>query len=166
MWTELNRRCDTDMGDHEDVELNPCQIDTFVAELVGQEDGRTLTLQAIDWRTDNTAATDGYALGDRFTAVATYTGTATSSYVKGYTVTADYTGTVSRIALNKVRYVAIFEGTPLEPIVPAESENTAPAQFNWLAIAVPFGIVALVGAGTGAALFMKRRHETTEEESE
>ena len=37
---------------------------------------------------------------------------------------------------------------------------------NWLAIAVPFGIVALVGAGTGAALFMKRRHETTEEESE
>ena len=42
MWTELNRRCDTDMGDHEDVELNPCQIDTFVAELVGQEDGRTL----------------------------------------------------------------------------------------------------------------------------
>ena len=42
MWIELNRRCDTDMGDHEDVELNPCQIDTFVAEIVGQEDGRTL----------------------------------------------------------------------------------------------------------------------------
>ena len=50
--------------------------------------------------------------------------------------------------------------------MPAENENTAPAKFNWLAIAVPFGIVALVGAGTGAALFMKRRHETTEEESE
>lgn len=109
---------------------------------------------------------DGYAVGDRFTAVATYTGTATSSYVKGYTVTADYTGTVSRIALNKVRYVAIFEGTPLEPILPTEDESTGPAQFNWLAIAVPFGIVALVGVGTGAALFMKRRHETTEEESE
>ena len=42
MWIELSRRCDTDMGDGEDVELNPCQIDTFVAELVGQEDGRTL----------------------------------------------------------------------------------------------------------------------------
>lgn len=106
----------------------------------------------------------GY-LGDRFTAVATYTGTATSSYVKGYTVTADYTGTVSRIALNKVRYVAIFEGTPLEPVQPVE-EGATPAQFNWLAIAVPFGIVALVGAGTDAALFMKRRHETSEEESE
>ena len=62
--------------------------------------------------------------------------------------------------------MAIFEGTPLEPILPTEDESTGPAQFNWLVIAVPFGIVALVGAGTGAALFMKRRHETTEEESE
>ena len=33
---------------------------------------------------------DGYAVADRYTAVATYTGSATSSYVKGYTVTADY----------------------------------------------------------------------------
>ena len=71
-----------------------------------EEDGRTLTLQTVNWQTDNTANMDGYAVGDRFTAVATYTGTATSSYVKGYTVTADYTGTVSRIALNKVRYHA------------------------------------------------------------
>ena len=101
-----------------------------------------------------------------FTAVATYTGTATSSYVKGYTVTADYTGTVSRIALNKVRYVAIFEGTPLIPILPDEPEDTAPVQFNWLAIAIPFGLVALVGAGTGAALLIKRRHEAAEEDAE
>ena len=131
-----------------------------------QEDGRTLTLQTINWQTDNTASMDGYALGDRFTAVATYTGTATSSYVKGYTVTADYTGTVSRIALNKVRYVAIFEGTPLEPILPAETEDSAPAQFNWLPIAVPFGVVALAGVGIGAALFMRRRQETTEEDNQ
>ncbi len=49
-------------------------------------------------------------MGDRYTAVATYTGTATSTYVKGYTVTAEYTGTVSRIELNRVHYVVIFEG--------------------------------------------------------
>ena len=105
-------------------------------------------------------------IGDRFTAVATYIGTATSSYVKGYTVTADYTGTVSRIALNKVRYVAIFEGTPLEPVLLGENEAPIPTEFNWLALAIPFGIVALVGAGTGAALFMKRRHENSEEDAE
>ena len=132
-----------------------------------EEDGRTLTLQAIDWRTDNTAATDGYALGDRFTAVATYTGTATSSYVKGYTVTADYTGTVSRIALNKTRYVAIFEGTALQPVTPEPEQGASGvAQFNWAAILVPFGVVALAGAGIGAALFLKRRRETTEEDAE
>ena len=38
-----------------------------------EEDGRTLTLQSIDWQTDNTATADGYAMGDRFTAIATYT---------------------------------------------------------------------------------------------
>lgn len=132
-----------------------------------EEDGRTLTLQAIDWQTDNTASTDGYALGDRFTAVATYTGTATSSYVKGYTVTADYTGTVSRIALNKTRYVAIFEGTALQPVAPEPEQGASGvAQFNWAAILVPFGVVALAGAGIGAALFLKRRRETTEEDAE
>ena len=38
-----------------------------------EENGKTLTLKDIDWQTDNTATSDGYALGDRFTAVATYT---------------------------------------------------------------------------------------------
>ena len=47
--------------------------------------------------------------------MASYSGSATSSYVKGYTVTADYAGTVSRINLNKIRYVAIFEGTAWSP---------------------------------------------------
>lgn len=84
-----------------------------------EDNGRTLTLQNIDWQTDNTASMDGYAIGDRYTAVATYIGSATSSYVKGYTVTADYSGTVSRIALNKTRYVAIFEGNPIAPVDPA-----------------------------------------------
>lgn len=63
-------------------------------------------------------------------------------------------------------YVAIFEGTPLIPILPDEPEDTAPVQFNWLAIAIPFGLVALVGAGTGAALLIKRRHEVAEEDAE
>ena len=49
-----------------------------------EDNGRTLTLQNISWQTDNTASMDGYAMGDRFTAVATYTGNATSSYVTIY----------------------------------------------------------------------------------
>ena len=149
-----------------------------------EDGGRTLTLETIDWQTDNTANVDGYALGDRYTAVATYTGTATSSYVKGYTVTADYAGTVSHIALDRVRYVAIFEGTRLaEPeeseevtkaaddTVPADQENGAPAQFPWRYVLVPIGIVAVVGLGLGVALTLKRRSESsggseTEEDAE
>ena len=128
-----------------------------------EEDGRTLTLQNINWQTDNTAAMDGYALGDRYTAVATYTGTATSSYVTGYTVTADYTGTVNRIALNRVRYVAIFEGEPLEPVVPVEELGDGLAQFNWAAILLPLGVVFAVSGVIGACLFVKRRRESKEE---
>ena len=128
-----------------------------------EEDGRTLTLQNIDWRTDNTASVAGYNLGDCYTAVATYTGTATSSYVTGYTVTADYTGTVSRIALNRVRYVAIFEGEPLEPAVPMEESGDGLAQFNWAAILLPLGVVFAVGGVIGACLFVKRRRENKED---
>ena len=131
-----------------------------------EEDGRTLTLQNIDWRTDNTVSVAGYAIGDRYTAVATYTGTATSSYVTGYTVTADYTGTVSRIALNRVRYVAIFEGEPLEPAAPVEELGDGLTQFNWAAILLPLGVVFAVGGVIGACLFVKRRRENSEEDAE
>ena len=143
------------------------------------DNGRTLELASIDWRTDNTANEDGYAVGDRFTAIATYTGSATSSYVKGYVVTAQYSGTVSRIALNKVRYVAIFEGTPLNPVEPTPDpepkptadvqEPAAPVQFHWAYVLAPLGLVALAGAGIGGALFIKKRRESgyeTEEESQ
>ena len=143
------------------------------------DNGRTLELASIDWRTDNTANEDGYAVGDRFTAIATYTGSATSSYVKGYVVTAQYSGAVSRIALNKVRYVAIFEGTPLNPVEPTPDpepeptadvqEPAAPVQFHWAYVLAPLGLVALAGAGIGGALFIKKRRESgyeTEEESQ
>ena len=131
-----------------------------------QDGGRTLTLQDISWQTDNTASLDGYAMGDRFTAVATYSGSATSSYVKGYTVTANYAGTVSRIALNKTRYVAIFEGDgPTVDIIPTEADSGPDFQFKWAYLLVPLGVIALAGGGMGTALFLKRRHESGEEEA-
>ena len=131
-----------------------------------QDGGRTLTLQNISWQTDTTGSLDGYTLGDRYTAVATYTGSATSSYVKGYTVTADYSGTVGRIALNKTRYVAIFEGTPLKPIEPVPDPSTQnPSGFNWPLLLAPLGVIAVAGTGVGVALFLKHRKEN-EEDSE
>lgn len=134
-----------------------------------EDNGHTLTLQAIDWQRLGETGEDGT---ERFTAVASYSGSTTSSYVKGYTVTADYTGTVSRIALNKTRYVAIFEGEPLEPVPTPEpspdpdQQTENPVAFNWGAVLLPIGIVALAGVGIGAGIFFKRRKENDEEESE
>ncbi len=130
-----------------------------------EDGGKTLTLQNISWQTDNTANLDGYAVGDRYTAVATYTGSATSSYVKGYTVTADYSGVVSRIALNKTRYVAIFEGTPLKPVEPEPdpADQVPASSFSWPVLLVPLGVIAMAGAGIGGALFLKHRKENEED---
>ena len=125
-----------------------------------EDNGRTLTLSDIQWQTDNTANMDGYAVADRYTAVATYTGSATSSYVKGYTVTADYSGTVSHIALDRVRYVAIFEGSPIQPAISVAKNTT----FRWSYVLVPLGVVAAAGAGVGGALLVKHRRENADEE--
>lgn len=122
-----------------------------------EDNGKALALQDIQWQTDNTATVDGYAMGDRFTAVATYTGSATSSYVKGYTVTADYMGIVSHIALNRVRYVAVFSGTPMQPLI---TDTTKPAfQFQWKYLLVPGIALAVVGGGIAAAVLVKKKKE-------
>ena len=131
-----------------------------------EDNGRALTLQNIDWRTEGE---------DRYTAVATYTGTATSSYIKGYTVTADYSGTVSRINLNKVRYVAIFEGVSLTPVEQPTPEpeptpepdvpaTVAPAfRFHWAYVLVPLGVIAAFGGGIGVALLVRKRRESDDD---
>ena len=128
-----------------------------------EDNGHSLTLQTINWQTEG---------DNHFTAVASYSGTTTSSYVKGYTVTADYTGTVSRINLNRIRYVAIFEGTPLELAATEEpdatpdlselagltdaAEQDAPtAERNGLLPVIIVIVVVVLGAG--AVIFIKRR---------
>ena len=124
-----------------------------------QDGGNSMTLQTVNWQTEG----DGH-----FTAMASYSGSATSSYVKGYTVTADYAGTVSRINLNKIRYVAIFEGTALDstpedisdPNTPADQTDSTgqEAQAGEKNSVLPVvAVVAAVLIGGGAFYFIKRR---------
>lgn len=70
--------------------------------------GRTLTLADVDWQTDATDYVDGEALAMRYTAVASYTGTATGQSVTGYTVTVNYGGEVTRTSVDTIIYTAIF----------------------------------------------------------
>lgn len=111
---------------------NLANQDTSYIPKTIEENGKTLTLQSIQWQ----------QCGEQFTATAVYTGAATSSYVTGYTITADYVGTVSRIVLDRVRYVAIFSGAPLAPEEPKSEPAPIPEPepelpFPWPLVLVP-----------------------------
>ena len=81
------------------------------------ENGRTLTLSDVSWQDAATDPTDGYDIPIRYTAVASYTGTATSKYSTGYTVTADYKGDVTRTSCDTVVYTAVFSSIGMPGIL-------------------------------------------------
>ena len=59
--------------------------------------------------------------------------------------------------------MAIFEGTPLEPVIPETSPDEArPVQFNWAYILAPLGIVFAVGGVIGGCLLYRKRRENEE----
>lgn len=126
------------------------------------EGGRTLTLQDVKWQTDNTYNADDYEIGDRFTAVCTYGGSKTVSYATGYTTTADYSGEVYRTGVTVIRYTVIFTGTPVDPVVPEEPQDSGEIS-SWLMVLLP--VLGALGIGTGGTyIFMKRKERKMYEE--
>ena len=105
------------------------------------ENGRTLTLADVSWQEAAVDPTDGYDIPIRYTAVASYTGTATSKYATGYTVTADYKGDVTRTSCDTVVYTAVFSS------VGNAAAKTGRSSFNWLWLLIPVGAAALGGCG-------------------
>ena len=105
------------------------------------ENGRTLTLADVSWQEAAVDPTDGYDIPIRYTAVASYTGTATSKYATGYTVTADYKGDVTRTSCDTVVYTAVFSS------VGAAASAKSGVDFNWLWLLLPVGAAALGGCG-------------------
>lgn len=131
------------------------------------EGGRTLNLQGVEWQTDNTYSANDYEIGDRFTAICTYGGSKTVSYVKGYTTTADYVGDAYRTGVTVIRYTVIFTGTPVptaEPNIPPEPDGEKQGgSETW--ILIPAVLAALcVGAG-GAYYWTKRKERLSYEET-
>ena len=126
------------------------------------ENGRTLNFSTVDWQTDNTENVDDDAIGDRFSAIVTYTGTASSRNVTGYTVTAQYSGEVEKVSLNKVQYVAVFHGTPL--VVP-EVEVPKVQTMDWRYLAIPGGLILLCLAGFTAAKIKNRKKGKHDDET-
>lgn len=121
------------------------------------EGGSTLQFSSVEWQSDNTANVDDYALTDRYTAIVTYSGTGTRSYSKGYIVTAEYKGTVSKTNMETTQYTAIFNST--EP----SAETGA---FPWRQ-ALPFiGGAAAVLVGVAGYQFLKKKGAKNNETDE
>lgn len=124
------------------------------------DNGRTLQFQDVQWRTDNTMNLDDYEIGDRYTAIATYVGTKTSSYVKGYSITADYSGEVLRKGVTIIRYTMIFTGTEIPAPEPPPAEPVAGQNGSGIWLPIFISILALLGSGACVYLTMKIRKET------
>lgn len=119
-----------------------------------------MQLQDVQWQTDNTYNADDYEIGDRFTAVCTYGGSKTVSYVTGYTTKATYSGEVYRTGVTVIRYTVIFTGTPVELVEEGQPQAT---WLNWLMIALPV-LAALAAGGGGTYLIIRRKERKTYEE--
>ena len=100
---------------------------------------------------------DYYEIANRYTAIAKYSGTKTSSYIKGYNITADYTGEVLRKGVTMIRYTVIFNGIESSAsnpdIPPGKSGSTL-----WLPIML--STMALLGCGACTYFTLKNRKET------
>ena len=80
------------------------------------ENGKTLTLDDVDW--DSAWQTEADGAYVRYSATAKYVGTTSSRYATGYTVTADYTGEVYKSGVEMVTYTLIFGAVQeAEPVV-------------------------------------------------
>lgn len=104
------------------------------------ESGRTLTLADINWQEN----------GSFYNASATYTGTASSKYATGYTVTVDYKGEVSKTSSDSVIYTAVFTSHGETQIDPADisGETSFGGEAGRALLLIPLALL-LGGAGFG-----------------
>ncbi len=88
-----------------------------------EDNGHILTFSDIEWSPEIEETDNLGTMETTYTAVVTYTGTATSSRTTGYTVTATYAGEVSHRNNDCIRYIAVYGG---EPIIIEPEDNTEP----------------------------------------
>lgn len=127
--------------------------DSSLIDPTVMKNGRTLSLSNITWSVESTALVGDALVPATYSAVATYSGSASSTIATGYITTAEYTGKVVSSGIASIKYTVTYIGTP---ILPAESgfTLTAPAVCSGLlAIAVLCGVVLF--------LLLRFRNNTT-----
>jgi hypothetical protein len=92
--------------------------DTELVPKTVTDKGKTYYLAGVEWKVGNYSTVDYERIADYYTAVATYTATGSSTKVTGYITTAEYKGTLAKLAQGRPVYTAHFIGeeirTPLE----------------------------------------------------
>ena len=110
------------------------------------DSGRILTLGAVEWSGSETG---------HYTASATYTGTSSTRYATGYTVTASYKGQVTKTGCEVVTYTAIFGSEELkqadEPAVSEVPESPVPAPVETEAGMIWPAVLGCAGGVAGLA---------------
>lgn len=130
---------------------NLADADTSYIPKTVEENGCTMELVDVSWQTAAADEVSGQSVATRYTAVASYAGTKTSQYVKGYVVTADYVGDISRTTNNSILYTAIFSAMKeQEP----EKDNTPYGALIGIPVAALAG-----GAGTAAGITGWRKYK-------
>jgi len=75
--------------------------------------GITFHLSNVDWQSNSMSAVDGLPVASSYTANATYTAQVTQTRTTGYTITAEYVGTVFRTTQGTTLFTAVFYGEPI-----------------------------------------------------
>ena len=145
-WTVSAQRTYPNLNDA-DLSLIPKSI---------EDSGRTLTLATVDWLEVPTGEMGDFVTAFRYTANATYTGTAYSKSATGYTVTVEYGGEVSKSSCDTVIYTAVFSATGKMPVVQDTEDTDTPFvekeqanSFDTRLLLIPLGVLALGGIGFG-----------------
>jgi len=112
--------------------------DPYYIPKTTEKNGVTLSLADVDW-TPMASAADDSEVPSLFRATALYTGTAWGSKADGYTVTADYTGEVSKAAPGKVMYSIIYEEVSVNSVA-----------FPWKTVVLAVACVVLAASGAFA----------------